>query len=81
MTTVGKVRVSGAPLKGVRGVRPHPRIFDSGCGVPLLRMAILSEGAFLRKNQLLQANKKESVAKIKCRNSYFDAKKYLVNTS
>ena len=31
------LRVSGAPLEGVRRVHPHPQIFSSGCGAPLLK--------------------------------------------
>ena len=27
---------AGVPLEGVRGVRPHPQKFYSGCGAPLL---------------------------------------------
>ena len=37
-STRAKMYTTGAPLEGVRGVHPHPQIFDSGCGAPLLRM-------------------------------------------
>ena len=54
-----KIDRPGAPLKGVRGVRPHPRKFDSGCGAPLLRM---SESTFLITNEPLQTNKNPSAS-------------------
>ena len=44
---------SVAPLERVRGVRPHPRKFDSGCSASLLRMAtLICESTFLIRNDL-----------------------------